>query len=565
MVKKQAVIYQKLLTVIIIIALIILLFARAFDSVELTDEVHGIASIYNIYLGKVPFMTSWDYHTGWCLLVPLFALYHKLVPSLSGVVLYFRVIYLLFTGLNAVIIASLLRDRNNREGGHVGLYVFPILFFVPFSIFQINYNTFVIQVLSLISVMLFTSQKSGTETIRYFIIGVLMCLNCITYPTFIVAAILLAIWIVFENRSYNWKSKACWYIFGGMMPAVIFIIWIFSKGSFQMFQEALNGMFSSPHEQTKGAINFEFLLQTFYYPIKTYFLRVFSILIFGYVVAVNMFTKKMSKKAAVTASVLFFILYLLLNIWFNREILGYAEFGILIGVILTVLLLKPSLFKKYAVFFMMLLLFVLTYSFTSDNKNIFLSFENAGPFIALLVGIVLSANLPELNSAFLGFISVALAVSGLSNTYAYIYGDAPIEQLTEQVEYGVYKGLYTTSERKIFVEKLERELKRIPKNKTVCTVTRAPMVYVMSQAQICAPQTWDAQFLMRGYTSSKPLMDYFKAINQTPDILVATSLDVNDFYENSKYEINTFIESYYTLYYTNQICGVDIYLWKKDK
>ena len=97
---------------------------------------------------------------------------------------------------------------------------------------------------------------------------------------------------------------------------------------------------------------------------------------------------------------------------------------------------------------MMLLLFVLTYSFTSDNKNIFLSFENAGPFIAL-----------------------ALAVSGLSNTYAYIYGDAPVEQLTEQVEYGVYKGLYTTSERKIFVEKLERELKRIPKNKTVCTVT----------------------------------------------------------------------------------------------
>lgn len=91
------------------------------------------------------------------------------------------------------------------------------------------------------------------------------------------------------------------------------------------------------------------------------------------------------------------------------------------------------------------------------------------------------------------------------------------------------------------------------------------MVYVMSQAQICAPQTWDAQFLMRGYTSSKPLMDYFKAINQTTDILVATSLDVNDFYENSKYEINTFIESYYTLYYTNQICGVDIYLWKKDK
>lgn len=52
--------------------LFLALLYRSFLSVELTDEVHGIASIYNIYLGKKPFMTSWDYHTGWCLLAPLF-------------------------------------------------------------------------------------------------------------------------------------------------------------------------------------------------------------------------------------------------------------------------------------------------------------------------------------------------------------------------------------------------------------------------------------------------------------------------------------------------------------
>ena len=54
-------------------ALFFVLLYRSFLSVELTDEVHGIASIYNIYLGKRPFMTSWDYHTGWCLLAPLFS------------------------------------------------------------------------------------------------------------------------------------------------------------------------------------------------------------------------------------------------------------------------------------------------------------------------------------------------------------------------------------------------------------------------------------------------------------------------------------------------------------
>lgn len=73
--------------------LFLALLYRSFLSVELTDEVHGIASIYNIYLGKKPFMTSWDYHTGWCLLAPLFSLFHMVSPEFEGIVLFFRIVY----------------------------------------------------------------------------------------------------------------------------------------------------------------------------------------------------------------------------------------------------------------------------------------------------------------------------------------------------------------------------------------------------------------------------------------------------------------------------------------
>ena len=74
---------------------------RLFLSVELTDEIHGIASIYNIYLGKKPFMTSWDYHTGWCLLAPIFAVFRWFSPDFEGIVLFFRIVYLVFTSLCA--------------------------------------------------------------------------------------------------------------------------------------------------------------------------------------------------------------------------------------------------------------------------------------------------------------------------------------------------------------------------------------------------------------------------------------------------------------------------------
>ncbi len=40
------------------ILLFSVLVLRVFYSVELTDEIHGIASIYNISQGKAPFMTS---------------------------------------------------------------------------------------------------------------------------------------------------------------------------------------------------------------------------------------------------------------------------------------------------------------------------------------------------------------------------------------------------------------------------------------------------------------------------------------------------------------------------
>ena len=103
--------------------LFLALLYRSFLSVELTDEVHGIASIYNIYLGKKPFMTSWDYHTGWCLLAPLFSLFHMVSPEFEGIVLFFRIVYLLFTVVCAGIISWMLYRKEQNPW--IWYFVFP--------------------------------------------------------------------------------------------------------------------------------------------------------------------------------------------------------------------------------------------------------------------------------------------------------------------------------------------------------------------------------------------------------------------------------------------------------
>lgn len=98
----------------IYIIMFIMLCRRAFLSVEITDEIHGIASIYNIYLGKKPVMTSWDYHTGWCLLAPIFAVFHFFNPDMEGIAEFFRIFYLIFICLSTLIIAYLMYKKSKK-------------------------------------------------------------------------------------------------------------------------------------------------------------------------------------------------------------------------------------------------------------------------------------------------------------------------------------------------------------------------------------------------------------------------------------------------------------------
>lgn len=539
-------------------ALFFVLLYRSFLSVELTDEVHGIASIYNIYLGKRPFMTSWDYHTGWCLLAPLFSLFHMVSPEFEGIVLFFRIVYLLFTVLCVGIVSWLLYQKE--QSPCIWYFVFPVIFFVPTSIFQISYNSLTIYLLMLVAVILITSEEEKIERIRYFCLGTLMGIGCINYPTLAVLAVGLTVWIAIKNKKGYWKSKTLFYIVGGGTTALIFLWWIFSDGNMTLFLQALNGMLTSPHEKTKGNIDSQYLLQTFYEPLKGYFISGFGICSLIYLTIQIVFGVYLHKRFW---NWVFLCLFLMLNAWINKGSYGYVALGILIAYSYLIFT-DRRILKRYKEFLGILFGYILTYSFTSDNRNVMIAFEIAGPLICLCVGIILWEVAKEKHGARPMLLLLLLGISGLLNVYTYVYRDESVKFLNQRVESGIYKGLYTTERRKQMVEQAEQEINSvITENETVCVVTRAPMIYLMSKANICAPQTWDAQFLVRGNISAEPLLSYFESVNQIPDVLVATSLDIPDFINQEQYEIQKFIKEYYSLYYDNQIEGMDIWVWKR--
>lgn len=553
---------RMLCLMIIYSSFLVFLLHRLVLSVELTDEIHGIASIYNIYLGNVPFMTSWDYHTGWCLLTPLFRLFHKVSPNLEGCVLFFRCTYIIFAFLVSVIIAWLLY----RKTLHKNLFFLATtsVFYVSASIFQINYNSFTVFVMLLVAVMLYVSDQEKQERLYYISIGILMGMVCITYPTFMIGSVVLAIFIYTEHKKHFGKEKTFYYCLGGILTAIIFMGWIFrAGGGISLFWDGLNGMLSSPHEKTKGAINWSFFIQTFYRPMKAYFFRAYSGVWIVFVILEWMISNYVKTGKKLWSRFIFLAL-LMIQMLSEQKNYGSVVLGNFIGFMIFTAFERNKLWKKYKVFFIIFILSILTYSFTSDNKNIMVVFETIGPSVFFLISFLSEIEYSK-SSRFFGIIvAILLSFSGLIHSYTYVYRDEPVTQLTERVEYGIYKGLYTTPERKRFVEEMENVLTDyIMPSEKICAVTRVPMVYLMSKAKTCVPQTWDAQFLARGYTSSSPLLEYFQAMGEIPDILIATDMDVPDFYNNSKYEIHEFIEEKYELYYTCEIEGVCLYLWRR--
>lgn len=114
-------------------------------------------------------MTLWDYHTGWCLLTPLFSVFHSVSPDFEGIVLFFRIFYLLFTVLCAGIISWMMARK--RQSPYVWYFVFPFICFVPFSIFQISYNSLTIYLLMLAETILITSEKEKRKEFDIFVWG----------------------------------------------------------------------------------------------------------------------------------------------------------------------------------------------------------------------------------------------------------------------------------------------------------------------------------------------------------------------------------------------------------
>ena len=543
--------------VVIACAVACALFYRILHSVELTDETYGIAEIYNYSFGKRPFVDVWDPHTGWFLYIPFLNLFGLLSPQLEGIVLYFRIIYLVLTFVIGYLTYRI-SSRNIPLAAVVGC-----LGYVSFSVPQMGYNP-VVSFLLILEFGVLYAYKIKQQLHLSFLAGVISGLACLFYPTVAVMAILTCL-VVWKMSKQEHRKATSLYAIGVAVVGIGFFLWLFigANGNINTLLDGFKATISTPHEQNKGAINFNFLKITFFDRLnKFYSLRrtIVWVVFFlaSFVIRFRNYSLERKSKYGLMAWFAFIIIAGI-QIMTDDTVLpisrgGYICYTVLVSTILFSAIQWRSVNRISVLPIGMAIVWILTYCLTSDNKNLFHGMDAAGNiimFAGCFVGTTIKINTGNDGKKTLYWFNAIIPLATLFFSivcfYGYVYRDAPVSELRTRVDSGIYKGLYTTRNNADYVAKVEAGLSTflMKEDETVFTVNNIPYMYLMMKRKPLCPQTWDAQFLARGYTSAEPVLSYFDYIGEKPSVIIANNHLFPTLFDNKAIEIWGFIKQYY--------------------
>lgn len=543
----------------IVVMCLIAYLARPFFGVELSDELYNISEIYGIWIGREPFIDSWNV-TFAGFTVPFFDFYYNVVQGFQGIVLYYRFLYIAHMALLVVILCFLLKRSDRVHIGHPVRVLLPVFFVVPFSLFEIGYNTVLADSHLLAAALLYTDAYREFNYWRYAMMGGIMAMGTIGYPPMIISTFLIALLIWFANKGYHRGKKTAIYLLVGSVVVGGYFLWLVSNGSVAEIQQTIYAVVHSPHEARKiGGLRGvwtvyirPFLKSVWMVPF--YFFCVGQLLIKKFVFDAN--------KQKDYCLRLYFIF--VATIGLMGHVQAYFPTEIFLATILTMYLMSLLNVRKHYILWSILVMGLFVYNISSDNQSTVTAMGVFSSMLYLIIGVIWDDQDNSLDKA-KWIVSALLCFAAVLGTYTYVYRDVYAWQTNSIVDKGIYRGLRTTVQRKDYVENIEFFLQEnIDPNQTVCTATIMPYAYLMARARICAPATWDPQGIREGMeTSAYPLTRYFDAKKEMPDIFIESTEKISDIYPNDKYKINEFLEENYHIKAQTVIANEKVIIWSK--
>lgn len=497
---------------------------RAFYGINYNDEMYYADCLYRLFQGDTYLVQDWKVHMMSCIpLYPFYILFRLVVGSNEGVILYLRLLYVVFQ--LAVALICFLRLKHF---GWASFFVSLIyLLFTPFNIVTLSYNTMGLGFAMLTFALLIGPKK---HPVRDFILcGICLAFCILSNPFAILLYFVYGITcivqaIVSKQKNYRgWEEFSLpallWITVGAFMVFIIFSIMLIERASLRDLAHTFIYNFQMPGYEQNPSI-WTHKLSTFFKRIYEYY--PYLIWCTGLTCLISFFDKKRIAHALwyILPSSILVVYYL----YYFGFVLDYVPTNFCIMPLaflefLSFCLLPKKEIKYFCLWFIPGILYSLCSHFCSDTgilciTSSFVLCSSIGAlfFCALCRELLIGSSIKNsIAKATTGCIIAVLAVHICISGYlriTFFYNEASLTELTTQVHVGPAKGLFTSPGMAAFHTERVIDLEALPitEEDTLLVLGMEPWAYLCTDASCASYNCWDTfdEFVYKLYLTIFP-------------------------------------------------------------
>lgn len=563
------------------ISFIILLF-RAKMSFCWSDESLYMAITDRFYNGDVFFYDEWfPTQLSSLLTLPIYALYNMIIGSNAGVMLFFRILYVIFETVSAVFVYSVIAKHHEIfPATIIGLLT---QWYTHLNIATLSYYTMSTHFFLMTVMLLYDIYMSGKKkAYKLIVCGVLFALCVFCLPTMCVAyfavvfvgffitflAFIFRRWKFIQDFSHelDFINTFIYTLIGIVGPALIFLMYFLTHISISNFLAGLTYVLSDDEHQFSRlyplrrmylAINESFgsYAKIAYLFIAASFI-LFLIFELGKILKYTKIGAFIEQFAPIVKLIMFAADTVLFVAYFIKSFghTGYIFTALMLFSLPLFLLTEEKNYKLFIQSFIGGLTFSLVYSYSSDCMLYVLAM---GHFIAALGGIILafdfvaeitdtklfgSARLSAKVEMVAAFILCVIVIVSTAITCVLrvtnVYRDDKLKNLTVMTDVGPAKGLYTSAkhyEKYMDVYNTINEycmtdpgelaaLGDKSESRNLLISTLLPYGYLISDMRVAAPTAW------RNSMDNPRLKEYYELHpDRTPDVILVMNIDYGSY------------------------------------
>jgi len=489
----------------------IVLFWRCFYSVNTTDEAYYIGTVYRLWFGDGMLCDEWNPTQQMCSfwLYPFYALFRLILGSNDGMILAFRLLYIVFQ----LFISGYLYGKL-KKFGYIGFL--PIFFYLLSTAFNINslsYNTMANSALIALLVTLAMMEKPDWK--NCFWCGIFASLVVMGNPYAVFAYVLygaacVVLALIFKKSEKKVPvvlqfAKFLKMILTAAGVMALFLLFTFWHATLERIMKNLPYIIGDQEHVQRWNVKISDYFRYFREHYKG------AVLVPVIVSISASFDKDRVKHGAVymVLTVLSIVPYMI----YHGLVSDYVPINLVTVPICFLglpayVVSKKRLNRVFYIWYLPAMVYPFIVQITSNTGPLAVSagFVTAGAASVLLAAFWAMEQEDGLVKKILYAVILAQLLIMFFLRITYVWVDAPLSELTTKMDRGAAKGLYTTEETVLFYDEMydDIDVLNMTEEDGLLVVGSEPLLYLYADRQVASYSTWQV------YTNETRLYRYYE-------------------------------------------------------